>query len=146
MDRTVAEVIQGQLKEVGIDAELKVLEWGTYAAVRSAMKETRLFIMGNGNPPLDLDFLLYKSFATTGSMNTSGYSNPEVDKLLEAQRVTVDSKKRREILLKAQQLIHEDSPWICLYYEFQNIGVRSDVKGMRVNPNEQLYFTALHRE
>ncbi len=48
--------------------------------------------------------------------NTPGYRNPEVDRLLDLTEQELDEAKRREVLLKVQELWAEDLPSIPLYF------------------------------
>ena len=56
MDRMVAEVCQSMLAEVGINAELRVVEWGAYSAMTTEGTETQLFLIGKGSPSAAKDF------------------------------------------------------------------------------------------
>ena len=44
-----------------------------------------------------------------------GYSNPEVDKMIDSAQKTFDDKKREEIYKKVFQIISDDAPWVFLY-------------------------------
>ncbi len=44
-----------------------------------------------------------------------GYSNPEVDKMIDFAQKTFDDKKREEIYKKVFQIIRDDAPWVFLY-------------------------------
>jgi peptide/nickel transport system substrate-binding protein len=44
--------------------------------------------------------------------NYSGYSNPDVTRLLDAARATPDDGKRADLTVKAQDIINRDLPWI----------------------------------
>ena len=43
------------------------------------------------------------------------YCNPEVDALMRQQSTTIDADERRELILRAQELIHEDAYHVYLY-------------------------------
>ncbi len=146
MDKQVAEVVQSQLKEVGIDAEIKVLDWGAYQEATTKGEVTRLFLLGKGCPSGDPDFDLSLSFTTGGSMNNSFYSNTTVDALLAQQRVNVDPVSRAAQLHELQRLIHEDAPWAVLYYEEQTMATRADIEGFELYPNEMLSLKYLKRK
>ncbi|TGU73809.1 glutathione ABC transporter substrate-binding protein, partial [Mesorhizobium sp. M00.F.Ca.ET.186.01.1.1] len=95
----VAEVLQQQLKQINVDLEVKVLEFGAY--IDAASKgETDLFISGWGNATGDADYNQYNLFHTKSHGapgNHSFYSNPEVDKLIEEGRKEKDEEKRKQI-------------------------------------------------
>ena len=42
--------------------------------------------------------------------NTQRYCNPEVDKLLKEAGVTLDQQKRRDLYVKAQEIIVDEAP------------------------------------
>ena len=45
-----------------------------------------------------------------GGYNWPGYNNPEVDKISEAQAEEMDVEKRRVLVYKAQEIIHQEQP------------------------------------
>jgi len=141
MDQQVAEAVVGQLAEVGIKADLQVLEFGAYQDMLNAGKESRLFLLGKGSPTGDPDMTLTLSFGTGGGMNNALYSNSEVDELLVRQREAVDPVERQALLREIQELIHADAPWAVLYYEQIMIGTRKNVSGLTVLPNELVIFS-----
>ena len=146
MDREVAEVVQSQLREVGINAEITVLDWGAYVAATNTGEDTRLFLLGKGCPSGDPDLDLTLSFGTDKKMNNSFYSNPKVDELLILEKITVDPEKRSQILYDIQKQIHEDAPWAVLYYVVQTLATRADVEGFEVYPNEMISLKYLKRK
>jgi peptide/nickel transport system substrate-binding protein len=77
---------------------------------------------------------LYNIFHTDGIWNQQGYSNPEVDQLLEEGRRVSDQSQRKEIYREAQRLIAEDAPMVFLYVNPQASALQDYVKGFDVNP------------
>ena len=145
MDRMVAEVCQSMLAEVGITAELQVVEWGAYSAMTTEGKETQLFLLGKGSPSGDPDYTLDLCFGTDKGMNNTQYSDSEIDKWLIEQRQTTDPAVREEILYKIQKKVNDDCPQAVLYYEQQTFGCASDVTGFVVLPNEMIDLRYLAR-
>ncbi|MDE0592196.1 MAG: ABC transporter substrate-binding protein [Dehalococcoidia bacterium] len=63
-------------------------------------------IMVGAPPPISsTTAYLFAVHHSDGPWNTTGYSNPEIDQLIEAQAREYDSSKRGDILLEIQQLI-----------------------------------------
>ena len=60
---------------------------------------------GFDNGWIDLDDWVYPYFKTGGPKNSFGVSDPELDKLLDAQRREFDEEKRREIGFQIQRYI-----------------------------------------
>jgi peptide/nickel transport system substrate-binding protein len=130
MDRQVAEAVQGQLKEVGIKAEIKAPDWGTLTALLDKYTEIPMFLMGKGSPTGDLDLTLNLTIKTGGRMNHFSYSNPKVDKLIEQQQGITDPKKRFQVLYEIQKIVYEECPAVVLVYENKVIATRDNVQGI----------------
>lgn len=145
MDRMVAEVCQSMLAEVGITAELQVVEWGAYSAMTTEGTETQLFLMGKGSPAGDPDYTLDLCYGTDKGMNNTKYSDAQVDAWLLEQRQSTDTAVREEILYKIQEKINNDCPNAVLYYEQQTFGCAADVEGFVIFPNEMIDLRYLAR-
>ncbi len=88
-----------QLKEIYIDAELDIVETSLWFA-RLGRKDYVVGLNATGNGVDDPDQTFYESFACTSARNYTGYCNPEIEKLFDAQSSETDMQKRR-------QLVHE---------------------------------------
>lgn len=125
----IAQIVQANLKEIGIEVEIEILEWGSYLD-RTAAGEHDMFILGWTTVTADPDYGLYALFHSTqtGSAgNRAFYANSEVDRLLDLGKVETDNKKREEHYFKAQELIVADSPIATLYYSTHNAGINKKV-------------------
>lgn len=49
---------------------------------------------------------------TARDLQAAHYSNPEVDRLLEAASVETDENRRRQLFRQFQQIVHDDIPSI----------------------------------
>lgn len=132
----VAEVLQQQLKQIGIDLQVKVLEFGAY--IDAASKgETDLFISGWGNATGDADYNQYNLFHTKSQGapgNHSFYSNPEVDKLIEDGRKEKDAEKRKQIYEQAQQIEMNDVALIPYRFSENLAAIQKGVEGVWISP------------
>jgi len=132
----IAELVQAQLKEVGVEVTIEEVEWGAYLE-RTAAGEHDMFILGWVTVTGDADYGLYALFHSSqhgGAGNRTFYTNSEVDKLLDQGRTSIDEGERLEVYAKAQELIVEDAPQLFLYFQTQNAGVQSNVEGFRLHP------------
>jgi peptide/nickel transport system substrate-binding protein len=67
-------------------------------------------IMVGAPPPISsTTAYLFAVHHSDGPWNTTGYSNPEIDRLIEAQAREYDSAKRGDLMLEIQQLILDGS-------------------------------------
>lgn len=136
MDKQVAEAIQAQLEKVGFKVDLQILDWSIISNVLKEGKDTQLFLMGKGSPSGDLDFTSQICWKTGGSLNYSFLSDPEIDRLVDEQRRTIDPEKRKAILHEMQLKVQEALPWASLYYEKQIVAKRKNISGEYIWPNE----------
>jgi len=62
----------------------------------------------------DLYQIFHSSQIANNGDNRIGYSNPELDKLIEDARRTVDESKRMPLWQKAERILYEDQPYTFL--------------------------------
>lgn len=112
----IAVLLKSQLEKVGINLELDAVELGAFIA--NVILPGNFDIAFFPNLPYDepdrpLSF--YHSKGVTGSGNWTNYTNPELDKLIDAQSEEFDEAKRQEIVWAAQRMIlPEHGPQITL--------------------------------
>lgn len=108
----IALVIQDQLKEIGVTAELDQVEWGTFID-KWVARDFQSFVSfnGSGNDP---DRALFAALTTGGSVNAFEYSNEELDALLAEGRKLSDFEERKAVYQEAEMLIAEEAPLIFI--------------------------------
>lgn len=129
MDKQIAEAIVGMLAKVGIRAKLKVYEWGKYSQLRKAHKVEPLYLLGWGNTTYDADGTLVPLLLSKSTY--SNYNNPALDKMLMGARYQMDPEKRKGQYREILRLIKDEAPWIFLYQQVDNYGVRDTVANFR---------------
>jgi peptide/nickel transport system substrate-binding protein len=111
-----AEIIQQRLRYVGIDVKIRVIEWASFVTQFIDKRNFDAVILGwNITPDPDLFDVWSSSKTGPNQLNFIGYSNPEVDRLLEEGRRTFDMKKRRECYFRFQDILADDQPYTFLY-------------------------------
>lgn len=145
--RGVAQAMQRDLEQVGINAKLVTREWGTYLEETGtgAHDAAMLGWSGdNGDPDNFLNVLLSSASATEeDAQNIAYYKNPELDDLLSQGATTVDENERRRLYEQAQEIIYNDAPWVCIEYAKVPLGYQQDVEGVTPNPVGNEEFTAV---
>lgn len=111
-----ADAIAGYLREIGVDAEVRVWEWNTLRESILA-GERQVYTSDWGSATFDPYDLAVPKLKTDDRGNFSFYSNSEVDALLMQGSTGFTEEARYEAYVQAQQLIHEDAPWIFGYYK-----------------------------
>lgn len=132
----VGQIVQGQLNQAGIDAEINLVEWGAYLAATSQLAHD-LFLLGWSNVTADGSELLYPNLHTTnvGASNRSGYSNPSIDAIIDASRATTDQAERLSLLDEANRALLADVAWVTLCHEGLLVAHRDVLSGLEQLPN-----------
>lgn len=122
-----AQVLQQQLKEAGITADISQMEWGAYIDMWKSKKATLL--VGRNTSGTDPDRSMRFFFSSTGSANVWNYNNPEYDKLVQKALETTSADERKKIYDDAQKLVVQDAPNLFLASPKNFYAVRDNVEG-----------------
>lgn len=144
----MAQVIQAQLRQVGILMAIEVVEWGAFLDGTNR-GEHDMLMMGWVTVTGDADYGLYALFSSNthgGAGNRSFYSNERVDELLRAGRISSDHEERRMIYAELQEILQDELPIFSTHYTFQNVGVQSNVKGFQLAPTGHHRVRGVHFE
>ena len=139
--------MQQNLEKVGVSAKLVTYEWGTYL-VKTGKGEHPMCLLGwtgdNGDPDNFLNVLLNSATATPeNALNVAYYKNPEVDKLMEQGQTTVDDNERQKAYYQAQEIMHEDAPWVPIAYVTPPLAAQDTVEGLDPNPTSSEPFNTV---
>jgi peptide/nickel transport system substrate-binding protein len=135
-----SEMLKDQLKQIGIDVTPNPQEWGTYIDAVFTHRDFDAAIIG-WIGAIDPDDWLYARFHTGEQYNVVGYSNPQVDKLLEQGRAQVDQAARKPLYNQAEQIIVTEAPYAFFYLYDQYEALRDYVKGYKhMANNSKLTF------
>ena len=139
--KSVAEIMQADLAEIGITTTLKTYEWGEYLD-RTEDGEHDMCLLGwsadIGDPDNFIYVLLSGDSAVVGTaMNVAFYDNDEVDKLLLDAQQSFDKSVREPKYEEACWLIHKDSPWVTVAHSQNLAGVASSISGYKTHPTGQ---------
>lgn len=124
-DREVASAVADMLGKVGIRARVKAYEWAEYMRMLQTRQLGPLYLLGWGNTIFDADGIMVPLLSSGSAI--SHYSNPKLDRLLEAARFEMDRDKRKALYRESLLLIHEDVPGIFLYEQVESYGVSKKV-------------------
>ncbi|MGE5140592.1 MAG: ABC transporter substrate-binding protein [Rudaea sp.] len=117
--RPLSEAIATLLRDIGIDASVRVWE---YNVIRPKLLagERQAYVGDWGDSAFDpvghmeAKWYTYTPDSTYGRGNFSGYSNPRVDELIKAGEIENDVDKRHGIYNEAQKLINDEAPAVFL--------------------------------
>ncbi len=104
-----------QFAEVGIETDvLDFTDLPPYAAMvrDKQMDDAACF---DSSPMSTYRILREKLHSGLAGPWWQGYTNPEVDTLLDRARATIDVDARRDVYRQVYRLVRDDAPWIFLY-------------------------------
>lgn len=131
----MATIIKEQLKEVGINVTINVMEWSAFNDVLKNAKQDMFEIAWNSDTP-DPDAFLFPCFHSSAKGEGGNYcwlEDPEMDKLLDDARQELDETKRGEIYRKAQEYILDNQIWIPEYWSELTVATSKNVEGFEMN-------------
>ena len=131
-----AQLLQADLAKVGIQAEIRVIEWGELIR-RAKAGEHDLLFMGWAGDNGDPDNFLTPQFACASlesGLNFARYCDPKLDKLIADGKRNSDQAQRSQLYKDAQRIIQEQALWLPLAHPTAYALTRKEVSGYRVNP------------
>ncbi len=131
----VAEVIQKNLADIGMPAKIVTYEWATYLD-KAKDGEADAFMLGWTGDNGDADNFIYTLLDedNIGSNNYSYFKNAETHKLLIQAQSETDEDVRIELYKKAQEIIHDEAPWVPLAHSTPLLAAKAEVKGFLPHP------------
>ncbi len=116
--RTAAELIRDQLKPLGINVNLHLVDNAEYARLSDNMGDAYDGFIGGWGGLLDPGDNLFKKYHSRGSQNYGGYRNPEVDRLLESVRAVRPDRRSaaRDQYLRLVRLLTDEAVFLPIAY------------------------------
>ncbi|MBN4049558.1 ABC transporter substrate-binding protein [bacterium AH-315-N03] len=116
VSRFYGELIQEDLRQIGVTVDIRQLSFPIWLQ-QTGTRDTVLMHLGGWSMDYPdasnfLDILFHsRSRHDTDSENKAFYSNPELDRILDAARIEVDRELRLSMYRDASRLIVDDAPW-----------------------------------
>jgi peptide/nickel transport system substrate-binding protein len=137
-DHEVTQIVQSQLKKVGIEVRIQLMEYVAHTAAVNRREFS--LVAGGGGIYVDPDGFYKRRFHSEENWQL-GYKNLDVDRLLdEAQKVN-DTKKRKELYTKMLEIVQKEVPAIFLGLTPYVDAARSHVRGYEPNFSGSINYT-----
>jgi len=134
--RTIAETVQQMWKEnLGVDAELRGLEWGVYLDSQHTLDYDTCragWVADYADPNTFLDM-----FVTGGDNNQTGWSNARYDELIRLAASEPDPARRMTLLHEAETILLDEQPIIPIYFRVSKNLVQPRVMGFFNSVNDE---------
>jgi microcin C transport system substrate-binding protein len=104
-----------ELKKSGVDITLKQLEWNAFQKSVHDWNFDMVGMAWGGVVEYDPKQIWHSVSINKEGSNFAGYSNPEVDKLIDEARLEMNEAKRRKMIQKVYARVAADHPYIFLF-------------------------------
>jgi peptide/nickel transport system substrate-binding protein len=138
--KKIAELVQQRLREIGVAAEIRTLEWAAFIKefIKKRRFEAIILGWGIGLDPDQFD-VWHSSKTGPDELNHISYASPEADRMLELGRASCKREERKKHYHRLQEILAEDQPIIFLYFRDSLPAVASRVHGIEPSPNGIIY-------
>ncbi len=135
----LATIIQSQLQAVGIELDLRSYDWGTFFGDIKAGRFQLYSLTWVGlRTPDSFRYIFGSDSLPPSGANRGRYASPAVDALLDQADRQQSLQERAASYRQIQQILHEDLPYVPLWYEDQLVASRREIAGYRADGRRQL--------
>ncbi|HKU94047.1 MAG TPA: ABC transporter substrate-binding protein [Vineibacter sp.] len=127
-------ILIDQLKKIYIDGELEPIDTPVWHA-KVARKDYSVGMNLTGVGVDDPDVNFYENFTCKSERNYTGYCNPEVEKLIEAQSREIDKEKRKKLVWEIDRKLAEDAARPVISHNVENTCWQPRLKGLTLQHN-----------
>jgi peptide/nickel transport system substrate-binding protein len=142
-NRLQSSVIQQNLRDVGIELDVRTYEFATlYADVLAGNFQlyTLQWTAGALADPDILRRVFHSKQAPPAGFNRGRYSNPQVDALLDEASASADQSRRLELYAEVQRIVAREVPYVSLWYKTNVAVARRGLTGIHLTPLADFYF------
>ncbi len=140
-----ATVIVKQLKEVGINAELRLVEWASWLEDVYGNRDFESTVVGFDASQMTARALLER-FTSTHKRDFINYSSETYDELFARAMVTYDDLEQTEIYKAMERELTENAANVYIQDIADMVAVRKDISGVRFYPIDVIDLSGLHFE
>jgi oligopeptide transport system substrate-binding protein len=131
----IEPIVESYKENLGVEISVEQTEWPQFLQeLNQPDPDYQMYVLSWLADYPDPQNFLEILFHSESAQNHGGYSNPEVDALLDQARGVQDPEERLVLYQQAEQLILEDAAWVPLMFGVDNWLVKPYVQGFRVTP------------
>jgi peptide/nickel transport system substrate-binding protein len=135
---TAAQVIAANAADIGVTVNIRQLDFSTWLADQADGNFDGYLLSWIGN--LDPSDFYYAQHHSGGGFNAQGYSNPEVDALLDEAAAETDHEARKALYDQAAKIIVDDASYVYLYNPQIIQGMSPNVEGYTARGDAAIRF------
>jgi peptide/nickel transport system substrate-binding protein len=127
-----AQLIQQQLKKIGITVKIENLEFGTLLS-KAQKGEDVAHLMGYTYQTADILDLWFRSTNIGTGLNLSHVNDPRLDGLISAYQRQVSPAATQKALVQAQKAVSDASLWVPLWVQEEDIAATANLHGAQLS-------------
>jgi peptide/nickel transport system substrate-binding protein len=141
LNRAIVEVVQSQLRRVGVNAQIEILEFQTMLAQHRNREFDAVlsnWVLDNFQMASAPRSLFHSEQAgIEGSANRSGVRIPELDRLIDEGAVATDTDRARDIWRQVTEVLQREQPFTFMFWMDDLSGARDVVSGFRTDERSE---------
>ena len=141
--KKLGEMMQMDLAKIGISVKLLTYDWPTFLSKAGRSDHTLIQIgwrTDNGDPD-NFFYTLLSCDAIKGGSNLSSWCHKAFDDLVIKAKMSRDIQERIRLYKKAQEIFHQESPWVPLVHSTVYRAMSKKVSGYKIHPTDRDIFT-----
>jgi ABC-type transport system substrate-binding protein len=129
---TVAEIFKENCRKIGVEVLISPAKWALMLQ-KLRKREFDAAMLGWALSWKSDPYQIWHSSQADApeSSNHVAYRNPEVDKLIERLRVTLDEPTQNELFHQMHRIIYDDQPYLFLFVDKQTAAYDSRLENIR---------------
>ena len=146
LNRSVVEMVQAQLRRIGVQVDARALEFQTLRAQHVARDFDGVFtswVLDNFNMTSAATALFHSRLAArAGSTNRSSVKIPELDRLLDQAFSATDETQARAIWKQITEVLQREQPVTFMYWLNELAGTQKSMQGVVMDPRGEFVSVA----
>jgi len=131
----IAEIVQKSWQEIGVKADIRILEWATFINEYIDKRKFEAVVLGWSLPQdPDLYDVWHSSSCKGKKLNFICYQNEEVDRLIVEALKEYDPEKRKLFYHKIQEIMAEEQPYTFLYVPYNLVALSNRFENIEPAP------------
>lgn len=134
--RRMAELIQADMAEIGVEVEIVSYEWGEYLSRSRELDRDGAILLGwtgdNGDPDNFLAVLLGCDGVTRS--NRAQWCYEPFDEIVQQAKTISGQEKRAALYEEAQAIFKQQAPWATIAHSVVFMPMRNEVEGYTIDP------------
>lgn len=140
-----AEATQADAKKIGIKVNMKNVDYNVLDPMRRKgefdLIISNILTVNSGDPEVYLNWYWKTNVNGSQPQNATGYSSTEFDALSDRLAVEFSPAKRRDLIIKMQQVLLDDSAALFFGYPKTNMVSRVYLQGAEIKPADYYWLT-----